>query len=209
MSDAEQPVETMDLVGGDLCLDFTNTASARRHGPLRDKLGHYGDLVTWAERVGVLPEALGRDLRAEARRRPEAAEGVLEAARELRESIYRVFSARATGESPPPADLKRVSEWQAEAGGRRGLEVVDGGFEYVWPGGAEWLEQMLWPVAVAAAELLTSGELERVKECAGDNCTWLFYDTSKNRSRRWCDMRECGNRAKARRHYARRRQRSD
>jgi predicted RNA-binding Zn ribbon-like protein len=58
---------------------------------------------------------------------------------------------------------------------------------------------MLWPVVRSAAELLTSDELGRVRECAADNCAWLFLDRSKNRSRRWCDMAVCGNRDKVRR----------
>ena len=79
---------------------------------------------------------------------------------------------------------------------------------YTW----EWakydqdLDRPLWPVARTAADLLTSGRLDRVRECPGaDGCGWLFYDTSKNGSRRWCSMEGCGNVAKARRLYARRR----
>ena len=63
------------------------------------------------------------------------------------------------------------------------------------------LDQMLWPIIRSAAELLTSDKLDRVCECPGENCGWLFIDMSRNRSRRWCDMKDCGNRAKARRHY--------
>jgi len=49
--------------------------------------------------------------------------------------------------------------------------------------------------------LLTSSQrLNQVRQCRGDNCGWLFVDGSKNHSRRWCDMRDCGNRAKVRRH---------
>lgn len=76
-------------------------------------------------------------------------------------------------------------------------------FVWGWDDAAPALDRPLWPVARSLAELLTSDELPRVRECAADNCAWLFIDTSKNRSRRWCDMAVCGNRAKARRHYAR------
>lgn len=62
---------------------------------------------------------------------------------------------------------------------------------------------MLWPVARSAAELLTSPDAQRVRECALRSCSWLFVDRSRNRRRRWCDMKTCGNRAKARRHYRR------
>src|SRR5207302_22567 len=67
----------------------------------------------------------------------------------------------------------------------------------------ETLDRMLWPVIRSAADLLVSGEAQRVRRCASETCDWLFLDTSRNHSRRWCDMSGCGNRAKARRHYAR------
>jgi predicted RNA-binding Zn ribbon-like protein len=65
------------------------------------------------------------------------------------------------------------------------------------------LDRVLWPAVVSAAELLTSDDLGRVRECASERCAWLFLDRSKNQSRRWCDMTVCGNRSKARRHYSR------
>jgi predicted RNA-binding Zn ribbon-like protein len=65
------------------------------------------------------------------------------------------------------------------------------------------LAPLLAPVVRAAAELLTSDELVRIRECGSDTCFWLFLDRSKNGTRRWGDMKVCGNRAKARRHYQR------
>jgi predicted RNA-binding Zn ribbon-like protein len=79
------------------------------------------------------------------------------------------------------------------------------GFAWTWPDEEELdLARLLWPVARSAAELLTSPDRQLVRECLGDNCGWLFLDTSKNHRRTWCSMQGCGNRAKARRHYARR-----
>ncbi len=81
------------------------------------------------------------------------------------------------------------------------------GFAREWERGSPALDQVLWPVSWSAAELLTHGPLDRIRECPGQgNCGWLFLDLTKNASRRWCDMRVCGNRAKARRHYTRTRQ---
>jgi predicted RNA-binding Zn ribbon-like protein len=83
----------------------------------------------------------------------------------------------------------------------RPREITDGARGLAW---APLADDVLAPVVWSAAELLTSGPLERVRECPGDDtCGWLFLDTSRNGSRRWCDMRTCGNRAKARRHYCR------
>jgi predicted RNA-binding Zn ribbon-like protein len=61
----------------------------------------------------------------------------------------------------------------------------------------------LWPIVLAAAELLTSAGRARVRECAAHGCGWLFLDTSRSQRRRWCTMASCGNRAKARRFYER------
>jgi predicted RNA-binding Zn ribbon-like protein len=104
------------------------------------------------------------------------------------------------------ADLEALARAAAAATAARRLEPQpDGGYAFVWPESDE-LEQILWPVALSAAELLTSEDRARVKECANDSCRWLFLDRSKNRSRRWCLMRDCGNQAKARRFRARRRE---
>ena len=76
------------------------------------------------------------------------------------------------------------------------------GFKWDWSEELA-LDRMLWFIARSAADLLTSGNLDRVRQCGDEECGWLFIDTTKNRSRRWCDMTDCGNRAKARRHYSR------
>jgi len=65
------------------------------------------------------------------------------------------------------------------------------------------LEAILWPIAGSAGELLTSDDLGRVRQCGGKTCRWMFVDRSKNRSRRWCDLKVCGNRTKARKLYRR------
>ena len=83
--------------------------------------------------------------------------------------------------------------------------LVHNGRRFVW----EWvdmnfyLESVVWPVARAAADLLLSDELAHLRMCASDECAWLFLDRTKNQRRRWCDMKTCGNRVKARRHYER------
>ena len=77
------------------------------------------------------------------------------------------------------------------------------GFAWAWSDEQAALDPMLWRIARSAADLLTSGELGRVRECADEVCGWVFLDMSKNQSRRWCDMKECGNQAKSRRHYER------
>lgn len=194
------PVEAMDLIGGDISLDFVNTASRRTGEGLKEKLRTYDDLVTWAERVDLVGAERAGRLRRAAAADPAAATSVLERARTLREVIYRVFSADA----PSPSDLEVLAGAASEGASERRLERTPAGYEWVWPE-SDALARLLWPIALSAAELLTSEDRERVKECAADRCNWLFLDRSRNRSRRWCDMKDCGNRAKARRFQARQR----
>jgi predicted RNA-binding Zn ribbon-like protein len=204
-----EPIESIELIGGAVCLDFVNTGSARAVGPFRERLRGYRDLVTWAERLGLVRAEESTALRAEAADRPSDAAAVLERGRRLREAVYRVFSRQSQGQPPAGDDLETLTHEYAEAASHRRLTCESERVELDWDREAAHLDQMLWPVAQSAIELLVSDERARVKECATDNCNWLFLDASKNRSRRWCEMRECGNRAKARRHYARMRKSKD
>jgi predicted RNA-binding Zn ribbon-like protein len=192
------PVEDMDLIGGEPCLDLVNTGAGRRLGPFREKLRGYRDLVTWAERIGSIDGGAGARLRRVAERDPSAAAAVLAEVKELREAIDRVFTAAADGESPSAGDLSLLDRAAARAAAHRRLVTRHEGFAFEWTDDED-LDRPWWPAAMTAVELLTEGDLTRVKECASDNCNWLFIDESRNRSRRWCDMKDCGNRAKARR----------
>ena len=192
-----------EMIGGRTCLDFVNTASQRREGPFKDKLSGYEDLLEWAVQADQLTDEEAAHLGRKAAVDPEAAAAVVERGRALREAIYRVFTARNAGMVLPSEDLELISEENARASANRLLTPVGfGSCTFEWRTYDE-LDRPLWPVAVSAVTLAASTDAERVKECGSDNCNWLFLDTSKNRSRRWCDMKECGNRAKARRHYHR------
>jgi predicted RNA-binding Zn ribbon-like protein len=195
-----------ELSGGDAALDFANTIS-RREEPAesREDLSHYGRLVSWAQQASLLPDKDAATLRADAADRPRAAVAALRRAVALRESIFSIFSTIARGDRPPAEALSVFNA--ALPGALASLRVAAerGGFgwRFAHPDGD--LAPMLAPVARAAANLLTSTDLARVRECGSDTCSWLFLDQSKNGSRRWCDMKVCGNRAKARRHYQRER----
>jgi predicted RNA-binding Zn ribbon-like protein len=187
-----------ELSGGSLCLDFANTVDSRPTAEPRELLGDYGDLVRWSVQSEVLTASQADRLLAEAGRQKGRAASVLRRAREVREAIFEVFWARAREAPPPAAAIRTLNEQLPSALAR--LRLVEDGAGCRW----EWededaLDRMLWPVVRSAAELLTSDELDRVRECSADNCAWLFLDRSKNRSRRWCDMAVCGNRAKVRR----------
>lgn len=195
---------TEDMVGGRLCLDFANTVHSFYAEEKRDELKSYADLVEWSREAGVITDAEARRLLREANAHPVKANRALERAKALRDAIFKIFAATASERSPARDDLLTLNSVLAES--LTHARVVAGADGFVW-GWAEEdaLDRLLWPLARSAADLLTSDELSRTRECGGEDCTWLFMDTSKNRSRRWCDMKGCGNRAKSRRHYERRR----
>jgi predicted RNA-binding Zn ribbon-like protein len=202
-----------EYIGGNLALDFANTTSHRETESPRERLQSYADLLAWAEGAGGAAAEVLAGLQSEAEAHPEAASRALEQARALRESIYRVFHAFPPGPGEafsPAADLARINAICQRAKRHRELRLRRnaraGGprFEWAWNTGAGALDRVLWPVAVAAGDLLTGADPRRVKECGGEHCNWLFLDQSKNRSRRWCTMQDCGNRVKARRHHAKR-----
>jgi predicted RNA-binding Zn ribbon-like protein len=186
-----------------LCLDFANTVDWRTAAQPHELLTSYADLVAWGQRMDIVPGGTARRLLEESVRDPAQAAAVLERVIVLRESIYRIFSAVVAEHAPEAADIATLNRALAETLPRLQLAWTADGFAWRWNGDENALDQVLWPVARSAAELLTSDELSRVGVCAGDGCGWLFFDTSKNRSRRWCSMQDCGNRAKARRHYRR------
>jgi predicted RNA-binding Zn ribbon-like protein len=206
MTDDFEPIETVDLVGGAFCLDFTNTASSRGTVNQRERLLSYSDLITWGERTTLLDAATATHLRALAGTQPDVAEHVRVRAIAVREVIYRIFAAISHGERPDSADLTAFNSLLVETARHRRLVEGEACCQWQWIEGDEPLERVLWPVVQSAADLLTGPELDRVKICMNDPCSWLFLDASRNRSRRWCDMNDCGNRAKARRHYARKKE---
>ena len=188
---------------GRLCLDFANTLDWHASDHPIEKLTTYADLVAWAHKIGLLNELAARQLSDRAAQHPRIAHTALEKARTLREAIYAIFVAVTHGETPEAADIESVNAMLAEMLNRSRLVQGEGGFVWDWGGAEDDFDQVLWWVVQSATEVMTSDDLQRVGQCADDRgCGWLFYDTSKNRTRRWCDMRGCGNRAKARRHYA-------
>ena len=147
--------------------------------------------------------------RAEASRKPELAEATWRRAVELREAIYRLVVAQVHGRPAAVGDLVLLNRELGHALAHAELVAAGDGYDWGWGDQVAPLDALLWPVARSAAELLTTPHLlARVGQCADDRgCGWLFVDTSRNRSRRWCDMRDCGNRAKQRRYYLRSRDR--
>lgn len=201
-------------VGGRLCLDFVNTVgewASRPHRsrgrdwrdhPERERLTSYGALLEWAVFVGVLRHAEARRLHDAALERRPRASAVLARARRLRHATYRLLRASIEGWTPDSSDVAllddevRVARLHQRLGGELPLTLS-------WDDDPHALDRMLWPIALDAAALLSSTDLNRVGQCLGDRCGWMFLDESRGRRRKWCDMADCGNLAKVRRFRAR------
>ena len=190
-------------LGGRLCLDFINTVNRESNGYTEDWLNSYSDLLVWGQHVQILNQQQATQLAELAACQPDLAEAVFESAITLREIIYRIFSAVSANCEVQNHDLDALNKTLKEASAWRQISPIDNDFDWSWSDKSDHLGCILWRVAFSAADLLTAKELSRVRECSGDGCGWIFLDTSRNRSRRWCDMETCGNRAKVRRHYRR------
>jgi predicted RNA-binding Zn ribbon-like protein len=206
------------FVGGRLCLDFVNTAGGRvrrgGRGPdyadavIRDKIASYEDLLAWSVLAGCVDRRrAGALARMAARETPEAANAMARAIR-LREALYRIFKCVIEGWRPPESDVDILRQELSAARSHQyltGLKAQDGRFAWTFPDRPDEFDRILWPVPLSAAELLTSGDLDRLGQCAGADCGWMFLDTSRNQRRQWCDMQDCGNRAKVNRFRQKRR----
>lgn len=189
-----------EYLGGQLAADFANTQSFR-YDPAQahDHLGTYADLVDFVRQAGAMTPALARRLLARAERHPEEAAQVYRRALVLREAVWQTFSHLAHGEEPARSDIDAIGREAADANGHAELVSSAHGYEWALPE-TDDLARALWPIAQAATAVLSSRtERSFVRECASDECAWLFLDRSKSHTRRWCNMETCGNRAKQRR----------
>jgi predicted RNA-binding Zn ribbon-like protein len=207
-----QPLEwRFKLIGGQPSLDFANTVGGRsqsakpkgRHydEEVRDeRLEKYSDLLAWSKKSGLLSENEIRILQRKANEDRKAAEVVLRRARKFRELVYRLFQAAIEGRRPDTFDMRNLNEELLLARRHQRLTYDDDGFHFDWESSDIALDKMLWLLAQSTADMLTSDKLDRVRQCNGENCGWVFLDTSRSGNRTWCDMRDCGNLAKVRRH---------
>ena len=189
------------FIAGALCLDFCNTVGGSREGTPKEKLKSVEDLIAWSEQAELIDHAEADRLRQEAAAHNGNAAG-LKRATDLREALYRIFRSSSKGKTPDQGDLAILNfELEASLGRLRvGKSKAEQGFRWQWGEENLRVENALGPIARSAAELLTHDDaLRQVGQCHGEGCGWLFVDLSKNHSRRWCDMRDCGNRAKVRR----------
>lgn len=199
------------LVGGTASLDFVNTVSGRISNPNRkngrdyldfyrsDKLEDYADLLAWSFKSELVDKKEAKRLAQFAEREPQTAEKVFKRALTLRESIYRLFKSTVEGWQPEAVDLERFNRELSIASKHQRFSAAENGFVFECIDRENALDTMLWQISESTAETLLTADLTRIRQCGADACNRLFLDTSRNRSRNWCDMKECGNLAKVRR----------
>lgn len=192
-----------EFIGGALCLDFANTIHNSRADEKEEELRAVPDLLEWAKEAGLLSR-LGHDrLAGHYKHNPREGAAALAKGTAIRDLLLSTFAGIAEGRS---VSSQRLSELNSALTHLPGLLRVQRNSDRItteWTSADEGLPQVCFAVLTSAAELLASDRLGRIRECASTDCTWLFVDESRNRSRRWCDMSACGNRVKARRHYQR------
>ncbi len=196
-----EDVYQYEYVAGRPSLDFVNTVGGLRPALAREYLNAYGDLIRWARQAGLIDSRRGQALLAEAARHPQRAEQAVENAQRVREALHDLILSALRSRRPPAQALELVNRWIADAMSRRRLIPRGAGYELDWQEEPGDLLAFLIPLALDAAEVL-SASLERVRICGESEvgrCGWLFLDETKNHSRRYCTMKDCGNRAKQRR----------
>jgi predicted RNA-binding Zn ribbon-like protein len=191
-----------DFVGGDAALDFINTVTGRDQTP-RDWIDSYARMLEWAKLAALLPDKQVRALARMSEEQPTAAARALTRAKQLREQMFAVVSRIARGSAPPKDALAQVQEhWLAGAAAHE-LRFSEGRIVTALRADASNLDLISSIAAYRLVEHVLSLPTDRLRMCAGPNCSWVFIDSSKAGRRRWCDMAVCGNTAKARRFYDR------
>jgi predicted RNA-binding Zn ribbon-like protein len=197
---SESRAGRLPLVGCDLALDFTNTSSGRGQHSHQEHLRSADHVVAWARHAKVLAPADGEWVLAALNTDGSLAARLLDRALGLREIIYSIGVEVAAHRRAPPDIVNSLAHIHASCIARAKLAPHGPGFVWSWVPQEAPIESLLGPIALSALTLLTQADLSRIKQCQGDHCGWLFLDTTKNKSRRWCEMEVCGNRAKQKRH---------
>jgi predicted RNA-binding Zn ribbon-like protein len=195
------------FIAGALCLDFVNTVGSHTSSAATEKLREFADLVRWAHEARIIQQSEARELLAFSKTYPHEASGILDKARAFRESLFSIFAKLNRKERPNEIDLTALNETLRSFPIH--LEIRLQGQEFSCR--REMIQsrdaRLLAPVAWSAADLLASDQLHQVHQCASATCGWFFVDTTKNHSRRWCMMSDCGSMAKAKRYYQRKKKR--
>jgi predicted RNA-binding Zn ribbon-like protein len=192
------PDRIYQLVAAHPALDFINTLDwrFRESGP-EELLQNYGDLVRFVEQSNLLTSSQSHQLLHTPANRK--AVKVFEDSKELREALAETIYSMVNGRTLAATPLKILERHFQSARLHQALQGKNSHLEWSFAGAEDALELPLWLLAMSATDLITSEAMSEVRICDNHECQWLFLDTSKNHTKRWCDMKVCGNRMKARR----------
>jgi predicted RNA-binding Zn ribbon-like protein len=197
------------FVGERLWLDFVNSDSARALDALRD----FDTLTSWLEAAAVFDGERSQGMRRRAREQPSGAAAALVDARRVRGALRTLAERGPLGAGSEQVRAEALAEinrvLSRSAGTRRVERRADGSYVRTFVPVGDAFAGLMIPIVESAADALILGELPRVRCCADARCARVFYDSTKNGRRRWCDMATCGNRAKAARHRQKLRSRGD
>jgi predicted RNA-binding Zn ribbon-like protein len=206
------------LIGERLCLDFVNTIEPRGNPYLSEQqrasqqeyLSSYSDFLAWGVLARIVTEEEACQLQEQAQRQGPQADETLKEIIVLRERLYTMFWNLATSQAVQEQELAWLHRVYLDVLSHARLIKVEGHYIWQWNVEKEHLVSPTWPIVQSALELFTTEDISRIRACPGPSdaplaCAWLFYDESKNRSRHWCSMDDCGSKDKARRLTERRR----
>jgi predicted RNA-binding Zn ribbon-like protein len=193
-----------DLVGGHVVLDLVNTVTARDGNPV-DWLDSYPRVLEWAALTGHFEESRLAELEHIDKTAPRAGTLALARLRDLRETLHDVLAATIRNDTAPEKTLRNLDGHWKDAVALARLTISDHHARLELSVESSRLDYLKHELALRAVDLLQTFPRTRARICAGTNCGWLFIDRSKGGQRRWCDMATCGNAAKSKRHYDRKR----
>jgi len=187
----------LPFLGGNLSLDFVNTVHDRHEESLRDLLLNYLDLVTWVYLADAINDSQKEILLKIGLENQGSADQIYKDALQLREAFYDFIVNLINQDEAFTTNIQLINQWLSRTFSNLELVQLNGHFVLDWNTENFELESILWPIIRAFVDLVTSEDINCIKQCG--NCGYLFVDKSKNNSRKWCSMEICGNRVKARR----------
>jgi predicted RNA-binding Zn ribbon-like protein len=186
----------LSLVAGKLALDFTNTESGRQSAKHLDHLQTAADLLAWAVHAKIIGKKDASLFHHKFKGQSKPAHRLIRRGKSLRETIYQINSSIITGQQPNDKLMRSLTAIHAEMLASATLTAHEDNYAWTWDSKTGPTATILGPITLSALNLLVDDDFSRIKQCRGNHCGWLFFDSTKNKSRQWCDMSVCGNRAK-------------
>jgi predicted RNA-binding Zn ribbon-like protein len=197
-------IETMNLDGGCLCLDFINTVHSRMETPVNDYLHSYQDVIRFANHTGILSQKQQQHLLDYAAKHPGKARYAFKKIKTVREELYALFRPITEDKKPAAGIIDHFNKLLSAALSHLHIKPSAGKMQLAWKEEKDPLLLPLWMVIKSAYDVLLNEPPDRIKACPA--CLWLFLDKTKNNKRRWCNSLSCGSIDKASRYYYRKKE---